>query len=132
MKIAVVTDDGKTITQHFGRALGYLVFTVEDGEIIEKTLREKPGHRQFATEPHDENSHEHGHGSGAHSAAKHTQMLDPIRDCSMVVARGMGTGAYNAIAQANMQPIVTDIQDAEEAVRAHISGSLVDHPERLH
>ena len=30
MKIAVVTDDGKTICQHFGRALYYAVVTVEN------------------------------------------------------------------------------------------------------
>ena len=34
MKIAVITDDEKTISQHFGRAPYYMVFTIEDGHII--------------------------------------------------------------------------------------------------
>jgi len=31
MKIAVITDDGKTISQHFGRSPYYLVLTIEEG-----------------------------------------------------------------------------------------------------
>jgi hypothetical protein len=52
MKIAAITDDGKTISQHFGRASHYLVATVENGQIISRELREKLGHSQFASEPH--------------------------------------------------------------------------------
>ena len=47
MKIAAITDDGVTISQHFGRAPYYLVYTVEDGEIVDRELREKLGHAQF-------------------------------------------------------------------------------------
>jgi predicted Fe-Mo cluster-binding NifX family protein len=56
MKIAVVTDDGKMISQHFGRAVHYLVLTVEDGKITRRELRDKPGHHQFAAGA----AHEHG------------------------------------------------------------------------
>jgi predicted Fe-Mo cluster-binding NifX family protein len=43
MKIAVITDDGKTISQHFGHAPYYLVVTVENNKIIDRELRDKPG-----------------------------------------------------------------------------------------
>jgi predicted Fe-Mo cluster-binding NifX family protein len=33
MKIAAITDDGRTISQHFGRASHYMVVTIEDGKI---------------------------------------------------------------------------------------------------
>ena len=33
MKIAVVTDDGTTICQHFGRAQYYSVITIENGKV---------------------------------------------------------------------------------------------------
>ena len=52
MKIAIVTDDGKTISRHFGRATHYLVVTAEDGKIIERELREKLGHQHFSSEEH--------------------------------------------------------------------------------
>jgi predicted Fe-Mo cluster-binding NifX family protein len=132
MRIAVATNDGKTISMHFGRASAYLVFTVEEGKIIEKERREKPGHQQFAHEQHDDHSHEHGHGLGTHSASKHNLMIEPIRDCAVVIVRGMGTGAYNAMEQAQIRPFVTEIEAAEDAVLAYINGALIDHPEWLH
>lgn len=55
MKIAVITSDSITISQHLGRAPYYLVFTVDDGQIAGKELRDKVGHRQFANEPHEHN-----------------------------------------------------------------------------
>lgn len=48
MKIAAITDDGKTISQHFGRAQYYPVATIENGQIVDRELREKPGHAHFA------------------------------------------------------------------------------------
>jgi predicted Fe-Mo cluster-binding NifX family protein len=134
MRIAVITNDGKTISQHFGRAPHYLVFTVEDGEIVEKELRDKVGHRQFAQESHDHESENdpRGHGFGAHSDAKHVRMIEPIQDCEAIIVRGMGRGAYLAMEQANIRPIVTELADAEDAVKAYIGGTLTDHTERLH
>ena len=41
MKIAAITDDGKTISLHFGRAQQYLVATVENGQIVNRELRDK-------------------------------------------------------------------------------------------
>jgi predicted Fe-Mo cluster-binding NifX family protein len=134
MKVAVITEDGQTISQHFGRAPYYLVFMVEDGEIVGKELRDKVGHRQFAHEDHDHGS-EHdprGHGFGAHSEAKHARMIDSIQDCAAIIVRGMGRGAYLAMEQANIRPFVTELADAEEAVRAYLAGTLADHSERLH
>ncbi len=50
MRIAVITDDGQTISQHFGRALHYLVVTIEEGKITQRELRDKVGHQHFAGE----------------------------------------------------------------------------------
>jgi tRNA-Thr(GGU) m(6)t(6)A37 methyltransferase TsaA len=133
MKIAVVTEDGQTISQHFGRAPHYLVFTVEDGEIVGQELRNKAGHRQFANEPHD---HDHndprGHGFGAHSERKHARMIESVQDCDALIVRGMGRGAYLAMEQASIRPFVTDIEDAEEAARAYLDNTLEDHTDKLH
>ena len=134
MKIAVITNDGKTISQHFVRAPHYLVFTVEDGEIVEQKLRDKVGHRQFAQEPHDHDSENdpRGHGFGAHSEMKHTRMIESIQDCEVIIVRGMGRGAYLAMEQANIRPFVTELADAEEAVKAYLGGTLEDRTDKLH
>jgi predicted Fe-Mo cluster-binding NifX family protein len=132
MKVAVITEDGQTISQHFGRAPYYLVFTVEDNEIIGKELRNKVGHPQFAQEDHPSDSDPRGHGFGAHSEAKHARMIEAIHDCEAVIVRGMGHGAYLAMEQAHIRPFVTELADAEAAVKAYIGGTLDDHTEQLH
>lgn len=136
MKIAVITDDGQTISQHFGRAAHYLVFTVENNAIVDKELRDKVGHRQFAHEDHDHDhkagSDSQGHGFGAHSDDKHARMIENIQDCEAIIVRGMGRGAYLAVEQANIRPFLTEIADAEEAVKAYIGGTLDNHTDKLH
>jgi len=58
-------------------------------------------------------------------------MTAAIADCQMLIARGMGAGAYESMKQAGIRPIVTDIADIDEAVQACIEGRLVDHTEKL-
>jgi predicted Fe-Mo cluster-binding NifX family protein len=126
LKIVVVTDDEKTISLHFGRAQHYLVFTIENSQIISQELRDKVSHHHDA---HD-HAHEQHHGEGADD--KHNSMLASITDCEALLARGMGRGAYLALEAAHIKPIVTDIPSAEEAVQAYIRGDIVNHIEKLH
>ena len=130
MKIAVVTDDHQTISAHFGRAAYYEVFTVENGRIVKREEVLKPSHDQFSHEPHDEPGYAHGQGPLA--AGRHARMLEPIRDCQVLLARGMGQGAHDNLLQAGVQPILTDIQEIESAVKVYLEGQLKDRPERLH
>lgn len=145
MKIAVVTDDAQTISMHFGRAPYYLVFTVEDGTITATERRDKMGHRQFVHMDHDHDhdhehhdhehghhQHDHGHGFGAQADRKHAAMIEAITDCEAVLVRGMGRGAYLAMERAGITPIVTDIPDAEDAVKAYIAGDITNHLDKLH
>lgn len=135
MKIALVSDDGRTISQHFGRAPYYVVVTVENGQVIGREVREKLGHAQFAGQHgHEEHGHAGGQGHGFDRAAqdRHSRMAAAIADCQVLIARGMGAGAYQSLQQAGIRPIITDIPTIDEAVRALIEGRLMDHPERLH
>jgi predicted Fe-Mo cluster-binding NifX family protein len=59
-------------------------------------------------------------------------MIEPISDCQIVIARGMGTGAHRSLLAGKIHPIVTDVENIEEALNAYLSGSLTDHPEKLH
>jgi predicted Fe-Mo cluster-binding NifX family protein len=129
-KIAFVTDDHRTISAHFGRATFYEVITVENGKVTQQETRLKPGHNQFANEPHDEPGHAHGLGPAAEG--RHARMLEPVRDCQVLVARGMGQGAYNNLKSSGIQPILSDISEIDQAVKAYMDGLLVDHMERLH
>ena len=134
MKIAAVSDDGEKISAHFGRAAMYVVVTVESGQMIDHERRAKANpHASKNEASHDHHHHnQQGRGFGQHSAEKHQRMMAAIPDCQIVLARGMGQGAYNMLQEAGICPIVTDISDVETAVQAVIDGSIVDHRERLH
>jgi predicted Fe-Mo cluster-binding NifX family protein len=143
VKIAAVTDDGETISQHFGRARYYKVYLIDDGTITGREMRDKAGHHTFGEHGHDHaHDHEHGHGQGRESgqghgfgkgaAQRHGSMIAAIEDCDALLARGMGRGAYIALEEADITPIVTDIPAIEEAVQAYLDGEIIDHTERLH
>lgn len=132
MKIAAITDDGKTISRHFGRASYYLVITVENGQIVNRELRDKLGHTQFANQPHEEDTPGQPHGMGATSHNKHLMMSDAIADCEALLCGGMGMGAYQSMVARNIKPVVTDHWDIDQAVLAYVEGSLIDRVDRLH
>ncbi len=129
-RIAVVTDDHQTVSAHFGRASYYDVFSIEDGKVIARETRSKAGHDQFTSEPHEEPGQPHGLGPAAED--HHARMVGVIRDCQVMIGRGMGRGAYDFLSRNGIRPVLTDIQGIEEAIQAYLMGNLADHPERLH
>lgn len=129
-RIAIVTNDHHTICAHFGRASYYEVFAIEKGKILQHETRSKPAHNQFVNEPHDEPGYAHGQGPTAES--RHIRMLDPIRDCQVLLAGGMGQGAFDNLKRINIQPILADIMEIDQAVKAYLDGQLVNHLEWLH
>ena len=131
MKIAVITDDSQTISAHFGRAQYYEVFTIKDGQVVNRETRPKANHNQFGGEYHHEN-HGSQHGTDPASEHRHSTMIESISDCQVVLVRGMGMGAYNSLTSSGIHPIVTDVPNIENAVNAYLAGTLTDHPERLH
>ena len=134
MKIAAVSEDGVSISQHFGRAPFYVVVTVENAKIVSHETRDKMGHAQFGGETHEEahGADPRGHGFAPAEQDRHARMATAIADCEVLLARGMGAGAYESMKQANIRPVVTDVANIDEAVQAYIEGRLVDHTERLH
>lgn len=131
MKIAAISEDGVTISQHFGRAPLYVVLTVEEGKVVNRETRPKTGHHSFAaTEPPPVPGERHGYDAG--SQAKHQSMAEAIADCQVLLAGGMGWGAYESIRSYNIESIVTDIERIDEAVELYLAGRLPNLMERLH
>jgi len=132
MKIAAITDDGKTISQHFGRAPYYMVLTIEEGKIVNYEKRDKMGHSHFSEQHNSEEAQGAGHGMDSESHNKHISMAEAIADCTVLLCGGMGMGAYESMRRLNIQPVVTDLRDINEAAQAFIDGKLIDHTELLH
>ena len=132
MRIAAISDDGITISQHFGRAPLYVVVTVEEGRIVSKEIRTKTGHHTFAAHhpPDLAPSERHGYDTGAQ--IRHQSMAETISDCQVLLTGGMGWGAYESMQSYNIKPIVTDVKSIDEAVQLYLDGKLTNLMERLH
>jgi predicted Fe-Mo cluster-binding NifX family protein len=130
-KIAVVSDEGITVSDHFGRAPVYVVLTVEDGKIVAKETRQKNGHHTFAAH-HNEIApgEKHGYDSGAQ--VRHASMMDTISDCRVLLAGGMGWGAHDALKSRDIDVVVTDVANIEEAAKLYLQGKLPNLSELLH
>ncbi len=133
MKIAVVTEDGQSICRHFGRAPYYMVADVQDGKIVTWETRNKAGHHGMGGGCHEDAAcHDGKHGMDAESQNKHAGMLANILDSQVLIAGGMGYGAYESLKSAGIEPIITDSELIEEAVDLYLAGSLVNLVDQLH
>ncbi len=118
MKIAVPTNDGFSVSEHFGRSAGFLVFEVQDGRIAARETRANTM------------QHTHGHGDGGHHAEaegahSHTAILTALAGCDVVICAGMGWRAAEALKQGGVGTVImTGPGPAEEKVTAYLAGNL--------
>lgn len=130
MKIAIVSDDGKRISKHFGRAVYYSIYTVEDGKIVSTELRERQfGHNSQQNQTHHEPKEGEPHGMGQDE--KHDSMAGEISDCQVLIAGGMGRGAYSRMFENGLNVIMTDENDVQNAVNRYLNNDLQNLYEQL-
>ncbi|PIU29469.1 MAG: dinitrogenase iron-molybdenum cofactor biosynthesis protein [Candidatus Hydromicrobium americanum] len=132
MKIAVISEDGTTISQHFGRAPLYVVVTVDGGKVVSKETRSKAGHHTFAVNQHTDTVPGERHGYDAGAQSRHDTMAQSIDDCKVLIAGGMGWGAYESLKRRGIETIVTDVGSIDETVKLYLAGKLPNLTERLH
>ncbi len=137
MKIATVSDDGVTISRHFGKAPLYVVCSVENGKITAREQRVRGAANTCACNHgttqgencHQEGQHRHNNPVSQH---KHTSMADAIADCNVIIARGMGYGAYVSLKNRNLDAVITDVAHIDQAVKMYLDGKLINYMEQLH
>ncbi len=130
MKIAIVSDDMKTISMHFGRAKHYLVVTVENGKIFAQDSRLKMSNNNLFGE--QQGHAPETHDTDSQSEIKIAKMAAPIIDCDVLLARGMDRTAYTCLQIRSIQVIITAIRNVQAAVDAYLAGDIINHLERLH
>lgn len=121
-KIAVVTEDGKRISSHFGMASLYKIYTVEDGQIISEEEREKPHHQHHPDQGHN---HEHDRGNG------HADMFAPVEGCQVLLVGGMGSPAYRKAQETGLDIVLTG-GEIRPALEAYLRGDLQSDMRRVH
>ncbi len=117
MKVSIVSDDGRTIASHFGRSRGFVICTVEDGRVIDRSYRANSftGHAQGAADT----------GQGAHP---HGPILEALADCAVVISRGLGQRIHDDLTRSGIKVFVTSEMDVEAAVNLWSTGALANRP----
>ena len=110
MKIAVATSDGKSVSQHFGRSAGFVVFNVDGKKIIGQEYRTNQ-----AT-PHAQGL---CRGEHEHEGHNHAGIVALLQDCEVVLCGGMGARAAEALTQQGVKPVVLPVAGSVEDALAH-------------
>lgn len=125
MKIAFASDDGKTISAHFGHAPCFVVVTVHDGIIVERELRQSgsgTAHNHETGACHRDKSE--NAACGCHSGG------DIFRGCEAVVSLGMGPRAATQLQQHGIRPVIlAEPMEIEAAALAIATGGAAEKPE---
>ena len=117
MKIAVPTNDGATISEHFGRSAAFLIFETENGQIKSRELKSNGASHSQA----QGTCHHHSADNRPHS---HAGILTALEGCDVIICAGMGQGAVEALKTCDTQILVTVPAPAEETVAAYLAGKL--------
>ena len=130
MKIAIASNNEQTVAYHLGRAQGFVVVEIEDGQVKGKTYRLVSGvepvgaghqHRHGRGCCEEEGGHQHRHGRGE---ARGLAVASTIQDCDAVIARGAGPGMVRNLSLAGKKLYLTEITSVDEAVAAYLKGEI--------
>jgi predicted Fe-Mo cluster-binding NifX family protein len=131
-RIAFPSDDGETISRHFGKAHTFTVAVVQsDGEaVFEQRERRhlQPDHQHESplfqlAEPASP------HGSGP---ALGFGIFAEINDCQVLIAGGMGQPAYDRATAQGLEVILTGEKTIQAALEAYRAGRLASDMRRVH
>ncbi|PNX48374.1 MAG: hypothetical protein BV457_00745 [Thermoplasmata archaeon M9B1D] len=115
MKVAVATDDKVNIANHFGRALGFVIFEIDENKVINQEYRENIG------------KHQEDCGS-----CDHDTMINNLSDCQVIISYGMGRRIFADLTKNNIQAVVTDEKTVKDAISKFINNDLRNRLDRLH
>ncbi len=112
MKIAVTSQNRKTVTGHAGKCRRFWIYDVDNCEVKGRQLIELTIEQSF---------HER-HGTGPH----------PLDDINVLITGGMGDGLQRHLKQTGILAVATGETDPERAVAAWLDGTLKELPPGQH
>ena len=119
MKIAVPTNDGSSISEHFGRSAAFLLFDTGNSQITASEMRANQGQH------HHSEAGCTGDHAGPAEPHSHQAIVNSIAGCEVVICAGMGRRASEALKQAGVREVVvTAPGPAKEAVLTYLRGDL--------
>jgi predicted Fe-Mo cluster-binding NifX family protein len=96
MNVAVASEDGVVVNQHFGRATQFLIYEVEEEgcRLVDIRKNQPPG----GTGPED--------GETGHADDSMQRSIELLTDCSAVVVARIGPGAVETLSHHSIQAFV--------------------------
>jgi len=112
MKIAIASDDGVTVAEHFGRTRGFVVVEVENQVVKSSEYRENT----FTN---------HSMGKeGTDSDNPHSTIISALSDCKAVISRGIGRRLLDDLTSYGIKAFITDELVVNKVIGLYLSGNL--------
>lgn len=106
MKIAVTSQNRKTVTDHAGRCRRFWIYETAGGEVNGRTLLELPMEQSL---------HEHPEG-----------VPHPLDEVNVLITGGMGRGLRERLQRRGILAVATTETDPDQAVAAWLQGALAE------
>ena len=104
LRIAVTSQNRKTVTEHAGKCRKFWIYEVKEGQVSGKTLLELPIEQSFHEAP-----------------AGQAHPLDAVH---VLITAGIGSGLQQRLLQRGIQSVVTREENPDLAVAAYLAGEL--------
>ncbi len=109
MKIAITSQNQRTVSGHAGKTTRFVVFEVEQGKIVDKSLLELEVSNVL---------HEHFHGNPA------LGYVHPVLEMDVVITGSMGPGFPIKMQANGIEAIMTDEKDIDVVMVKYLDGTL--------
>jgi len=104
MKIAIPTDDGLIVAQQFSSARGFLVLTIQLGEIVQQEMRWNSSHDIFTA---------------------NNAYYSNLMDCDSVIVHGRGSNSRIYLQSLQKEIIDTDETIITKALIKYLNNSML-------
>lgn len=105
MKIAVTSQNRRTITEHAGKCRKFWVYDIDQDQVVGRELLELPMEQSF----HESSPHE----------------PHPLDVVQVLITGGMGPGLQHRLAAKGITALITPETDPDQAVAGYLRGALV-------
>ena len=121
MKIAIPSDEGTYLSQHFGRSAGFVIFEVAEGKIVGQDYRTN----DFTGHVLGQHHQHHGNGQEDHPHHSHNRILHALEDCEVVIAGGMGRRLLDDLTEAGIRIYISTEPEVRKAIDLFLEDKLI-------
>ncbi len=120
MKIAIASDDEKNIAAHTGRCACFVIYDVQNAQIVGREVRPNT----FTLQARGNCSGEPKGGQRSGGSGRHDSLLGALSDCQVFICRGIGPRLVADLQERGLKIVFCSETDVQEAAGKFASGTL--------